>query len=646
MKKYKIIFIIAIFVFCPQMASATNYNPSYPRIGAFQWYGAPPAMYARYDLVDFNFDTAKSSTPREIKVINPNVIILGTKEWRICGRSGCPEEWQIKTSEGEPIKIPGMGDYADPTDYCGEYNNQKFNEYLPQSYVDEFDFNYVDGVASNGLHRYAGDLISFSKRDVDLNRDGVNDLEDPGSNWLEVEFRKGVDKLVSNMRNILANNGLTNRPLLINTGALEEWANGEINGWIDEYASTLRYWGQGFIKRYSDIIAKVRKPKVVIINGLIDEKDDFKDMRFLLTETLMSDGYFDCEELRSKEHYYKEYYDEFDVELGYPEGSYQKLPNGVYVRFFTKGVAITNPQGEAKIITDGMLKNLNGYNGPYYHFKGGQDPGVNNGQMFKSFSLFGEKRPDSGNNNRYYGDGIILLKESKEVVADIIIDHTSSFTSAGSQKSELVGNWEESCCRGSVDKCSKSWTWGCRHSYVNDTYDIAKSLSQTAYAIFKPTIGLPGKYKVFEWHPEEQSATQIDYEIYYFSKTESGTIDQSKNYNQWNLLGEYHFSQGTDNYVKISNPSSGLLIADAFKFVYQGSLGLLTDFNCDGQVNIQDFGILLSYWGQKTGLNNYQHPQCSQTKNLDLVPNNIIDASDLASLLSCWGSPESERCYE
>lgn len=82
--------------------------------------------------------------------------------------------------------------------------------------------------------------------------------------------------------------------------------------------------------------------------------------------------------------------------------------------------------------------------------------------------------------------------------------------------------------------------------------------------------------------------------------------------------------------------------------VYAAECGtkLLVDFNCDYKVDIQDFGILLSYWQQRENLNNYQHPQCSRLQNLDLVPDNVINGADIGILLSCWGTPTNPVCFE
>ena len=81
------------------------------------------------------------------------------------------------------------------------------------------------------------------------------------------------------------------------------------------------------------------------------------------------------------------------------------------------------------------------------------------------------------------------------------------------------------------------------------------------------------------------------------------------------------------------------------------TLGLFNskvDFNCDYQVDIQDFAILLSHWGQSNNLNDYKNQKCSATKRLDLAETgssqNKIDVNDLGVLFSCWGNPEQDQC--
>jgi len=72
----------------------------------------------------------------------------------------------------------------------------------------------------------------------------------------------------------------------------------------------------------------------------------------------------------------------------------------------------------------------------------------------------------------------------------------------------------------------------------------------------------------------------------------------------------------------------------------EGGGNYKADFNSDGKVDVQDFGILLSRWSQTINL-------VFREKTLDLAPNNKIDVSDLGALLGCWGTPnEKDVCLE
>ena len=73
-----------------------------------------------------------------------------------------------------------------------------------------------------------------------------------------------------------------------------------------------------------------------------------------------------------------------------------------------------------------------------------------------------------------------------------------------------------------------------------------------------------------------------------------------------------------------------------------------SDFNCDGITDIQDFGILLSNWEETENIENYIHPQCeNKIKKLNLSGKlSGIGPSDLGILMSCWGAPDKEMCYE
>ncbi|MDD5289980.1 MAG: hypothetical protein PHT40_02120 [Patescibacteria group bacterium] len=112
--------------------------------------------------------------------------------------------------------------------------------------------------------------------------------------------------------------------------------------------------------------------------------------------------------------------------------------------------------------------------------------------------------------------------------------------------------------------------------------------------------------KIVDWNNNVMTVTQ-------------GNLTCKYNFNSWTFSGNGCAGQGA-----------------AYK----------ADFNCDGVINISDFGILLSHWGQTEKIKEYQNAQCGVARSLDLAANNRIDTSDLSALLSCWGTPEEEVCME
>src|SRR3989338_5129825 len=198
-------------------------------------------------------------------------------------------------------------------------------------------------------------------------------------------------------------------------------------------------------------------------------------------------------------------------------------------------------------------------------------------------------------------------------------------------------------------------------------------------ATFRPTIGVPGGYEVYEWHgwhadrgdgPETYSeASNIKAIIKHAEGAAEATVDQTKNYGQWNYLGAYQFSAGQAGYVQYQTDSAnGVVIADAVMFRFTGNGGggscdnngtcdpgettancpndcpvvvLKADLDCDNKVDVYDLGILMSCWG---GAFNY--PACASgaglaticNKSPDMNGDGKVDVIDLGIMLSCWGT--------
>jgi parallel beta-helix repeat protein len=88
-------------------------------------------------------------------------------------------------------------------------------------------------------------------------------------------------------------------------------------------------------------------------------------------------------------------------------------------------------------------------------------------------------------------------------------------------------------------------------------------------ATFVTTIPSDGNYNVYAWWTAYSNrATNAPYTIYYNGGAQSETVraNQQANGGQWNLLGTYYLTTGTDNYVLISDDADGVVVADAVRF--------------------------------------------------------------------------------
>ena len=570
--------IAAAVIVCISMISQVavlhaQVNHGYPRNGIFHWGPATPEWYAKYDLLitcPWSADFA-----REIKALNPDILLIATRDWNNgAGISNVPAEWYTLDSNGNPITIYYHSVILlDMTDFCppsARHGNKRYNEYLPEFFANMVDLTVWDGVASDGVY--------FSPRgtalqDVDLDRNGVNDYGEHGSDWVRNQWSAGVSKVIGRIRQIIGNDKIIH----LNSAQFhtQEWH--QTNGLTSE---NRRLGGamSDFKWKYEHWMNTAPYPHTYLMDGEGDSKNDFYWMRYHLGCTLIGDGYCSFSEAKygGNWHYNDKYYDEFDVELGNPTSLMQNIfvtggsQNGAYVRFFENGAAILNHGDVPVEVTDSQLRAFAEYDGPYYRFEGGQDPAHNTGELFDSAELFG--RPDYIG---HVGDCILLLEQPTTVITEIIIDNCDAGTSPASEPAELIGEWTPH-----VEAFNESWTVFEGGSSSKNIWEFADALygNGETYAVFRPTIGVAANYEVFEWHgwsgvhPDNfQEGTNVPYRITYTGgATSEGTLNQSINYGQWNSLGTYFFDTGTNGNVTISNDADGIVIADAIKFVYRG----------------------------------------------------------------------------
>lgn len=552
----------------------------YPRIATFHFYrgDVPPDWHARMDLVDIN--KTDPEIPRAIKRINPNTVVFSTSGWTVWNSNNpisdtnisFPSSWFARRSDGSPIEFKGNKILINLSNHCPRVNGKRYNELLPEVLIDRVDLTAFDGIASDWLWRKP-----HNQTDIDLDNNGRNDYSEHGEDWVIAEWQAGVENLLQILRDLMP----ANKYILVNSGLFHEYGWQTTNGLILENNRGIYGWN-GFERTYFEWSQTSREPRMMIFDVLPsgndprikgESKDHYPHMRFMLTITLLGEGYFSFSDFESRAlHHFDKYYDEYDVDLGFARSGPQQLSNGCYVRFFDKGVSITNPSTSTQTVTDGDLRSLSGYNGPYYRFRGGQDPQVNNGGQFSRIELYGSKLSDG----LIVGDGIILLTEPKTIVADIIVDNQNAETSPGSKPADLQGTWSET---NEVDR-----PYSMRQANHNGLYGVVYSgPGGGSKAVYTPTIGVAGEYDVYEWHGALEGlamATNVPVTITINGDVKyADRIDQSRNVGRWNHLGRFDFPAGNRARIEISNDADAAVVADAFKLVHLGS-----DSNGDGDV--------------------------------------------------------------
>lgn len=517
----------------PARAQNQLFNPPFPRIGQITFYEVdrPDAIWQNHDLVVIRFYYPEMA--RKIKEKNPNTIVLATNGKIVEPEGKFPEAFYLRDEDGGKHCNKGGRCLLDITDYCPkintEYGSMRFNEYFPRWLVDNTDWRYFDGI----FFDYWANKIWSNAHLVDLNRDGRAE----GKEAANAAWELGNQKIVANLRK------LTNKPIIAHESK-QVYLNG--NG--------FEFWSNVKSKSYNmQQLLNLNQNAIKPVINFAEGNQDGALFRADFTSATVGGAFYGHDE-GTAHHRWTFMHDEYKADLGYPRSEPIELEDGLWVRYFDRGVVISNISGSPKTVT---ASRLNG--GPYYRFQGNQDPDFNNGAEFTSVTF------------KEY-DGIMLFKNPTILVTPVVIDNVeNNMTTIGQQPVAYKGAWKQSKKGDNAYSLGYKWDdFGYFHAYseVGNGENVAT---------YRPKFGLAGEYEVFEWHGRLgdppgsiRAASNVPFVIKYAGGQKSGTIDQTRNIGRWNSLGIFRFDKGTSGYVQISNDANGAVISDAIRFVYAG----------------------------------------------------------------------------
>ncbi|MBN1466869.1 hypothetical protein JXA02_14035 [candidate division KSB1 bacterium] len=506
--------------------------------------------------------------------------------WRI------NDHHQLGDSVMSVIRLAGPGVFPNFSEWCQPVDGKYVWDHLAEKNlvrkIDWTQYGIWDGLFHDAF--YAN--VHLSAHTMDMNLNGIDDYLEMGSTpdkagqysinphrriyigkWLDRELELMAQQQPS-MPNMLS----------VNNGGTCEFFYDQLNG--HTYEGFLRWANWYYLKddclKWKEENEKRNRPSAMFIEDYIPEKwsndgkDRFDKMLFGLTTALLFDCYYGM--TFGDWYYIMLWYDEFETDLGYGIADPFELANGLWVRYFDKGVAICNPTGALQTISPSDLDGRS-----YYRLLGGQNSELNNGELFDTpIQVYGHTYGSSD----IRGGGIIMFIEPTTSVSDIIIDNFyHNDTSPGSAPVELVGNWDRYVTKGylELEKNNPYWSQLGNKQVQGDFddaygYHAVSSGDGRSSAAWRPSIGVPAFYEIAEWHgwhgdnrDSHAEANNVPYEIVIDNQVKiRGTIDQSRNYGKWNVLGYFYLPKGQNSYVKLTNKANGWVIADAVRFRYLG----------------------------------------------------------------------------
>jgi hypothetical protein len=307
-------------------------------------------------------------------------------------------DWYLRNSSGDITNHwPGNNSINHSNWVTPDSNGRRFPEwyaeYVNRELVSEANFNAV----------YSDVMTTRAIETADWNGDGKDDVKDS-----EVAKQAVWEGHVAYM-----NKWAKLRPNFIRCANVADWYHpnperavpksyeqliecGLIEGVIG-HTWSIEGWGgwNAMMNRYRGVISALRLPKIAILN-VRAAATDYQTVRYGLASALMDNGYYAVDPAGEPDFSWQYWYDEFDIDLGYPVEAPQRSPwsNGVYRREFDNGLVIVNPRGNGdRTVAVGA---------GWRKFRGTQDPVHNDGSLVNDLRISD-------------ADGIILIREGAPI---------------------------------------------------------------------------------------------------------------------------------------------------------------------------------------------------------------------------------------
>jgi len=506
----------------------------YPR-SVFSSFGTPPPWFVA------QFDMARTATDYdEVHLLNPDALCFVSRDWNVWEiKDRCPPEWYAQDPDGNPVRS-GYGKLMDITEFCPKVDGRKYNTYIALwSAAKVLSDSAYDGFASQGLWEHP----PYGKP-IDLDRNGVNDYSEYGSDWVRKEWTDGATVAIKTAYDILHPHG---KILRINSGYFHRMAWEWHNGVNLEHVGPDIYWSYDFGESANRWAKVAPEPHTTVVGAEDESKDDFRTMRYFLGYCCMFDGYAGFTDTQSNEHYYKFFYDEYKLNLGQPVGEMYRIGDSLRARKFEYGMVVINPSGQTDTLRASML------DGTYYRFIGNQDPERNNGRMITDTDYIVLESAFT-QNGRTTGDAAFICDKPYVSIADIVLDDEYCNTSPGQPTPEFHGEWANWADKGKAYYLISIPNKG--------FYEYRLHSSDYSYAEYKARL-VPGKYRLWGWIGSGDTFTQfvLDGDPYMFYH--DSAIGEWRNLADIEVKAENSCIQTT---VLISVKG----IADAFRFEYLG----------------------------------------------------------------------------